>query len=374
MKRRPERHARRDIRLLVRYVTGACPAHEAAEVQARLAVDEKLARLLDELEQIWAAAEEVTEEVDVGALRERFHQRIRDEQEGKIKRLHPATSASAASHTRMKRVYRPRAARQRSPWRSFLRVVAVVAVVALGVWAAQRFMPARTSEAPGLRVFATEPGQQASIRLADGTDVRLSVKSRLTVPPTLAAGHREVELEGEAFFEVAPDPDRPFRVRTIGSVVQAIGTAFGVRAYPDEMLMQVVVVKGRIALQPAPDAEALVLESRQMVQIAGGRPGAVREDVDVERLVAWREGQLVFEGAPFEHVARELERWYDVQVELERRADSTGLLTASFTDESLSEMLKVVSLALRMDYRREDRRIIFYPARPDFFNRRLPQP
>ena len=355
MKKRPERHPRRDVRLLVRYVTGACAADEAAEVEARLAVDEKLARLLDELEKIWKAADESTEEVDVGRLRERFYGRIRQEQQRKIKRLPAAASA---------RPRRPSTRKRPSPWRSFFRVVAVAAVIFLGVWGAYHVVPKPTSEAPAPKVFTTAPGQQASLRLADGTNVRLSVSSRLTVPVALAEGTREVELEGEAFFEVAPEPDRPFHVRAVGTVVQALGTAFAVRAYADEALTQVAVAEGRVALQPTPDAEALVLEPRQMVQIAGGRPGAVLKDADIERLMAWREGRLVFEEAPFEDVARELERWYGFEVEFADGARPSGRLNTTFTDESPSEVLRIVSLALQMDYQREGQRVTFSPSSP----------
>ena len=362
--RRPERHARRDVRRLVRYLTGESPAAERAELKARLAVDEKLARLLDELRRIWDAAEETSEEVDVEAVRAHFYRRVEQEREGKIKRL-PSAMAVATGNARAPRARGASGVRRTSAWRAFLRVFAVVAAVGVAGATAWLLRPAEAPPEPASpEVFVTKPGQLASVRLADGTDVRLSVNSRLTVPPTLAQGRREVELEGEAFFEVASDSARPFRVQAEGIDALALGTTFNVRAYPGEAAVQVVVAEGRVALRASRTAAAdtLVLESRQLARLAGGRLDVVRSGVEVERLTAWREGRLVFEGAPFAEVARELERWYDVEVEREGNPSKPGLLTAAFTDEPLGEILKVVALALRLDYRREGRRVLFYPA------------
>ena len=350
--RRPERHARRDVHRLARYLTGESPPAERAEIEARLAVDEKLARLLDELRRIWDAAEEATSEVDVEAMRERFGRRVREGRAGKVKRL---PSAVAPARPTALRPGRP--SRRTSAWPLLLLAFAVVALVGGGV--AWLLRPAAAPEGPTSKVFATKPGQFATVRLADGTDVRLSVDSRLTVPEGRS---RVVKLEGQAFFDVAPDSARPFLVRAGGAVAEALGTAFDVRAYPSEAGARVAVAEGRVALRTtAEEADPLVLEPHHLARVEGGRTSVVRDAAEVERLTAWRAGRLVFEGAAFSEVAGELERWYGLEVALEGPVG--GRLTASFADESLDQILDVVALALQLDYRRESHRVVFYPDR-----------
>jgi transmembrane sensor len=206
--------------------------------------------------------------------------------------------------------------------------------------------------------YATAPGQRATVTLDDGTTVQLNVASRLLASPSSNGTERVVHLDGEAFFDVVSDPDRPFVVVTSSARVRVLGTSFNLYARTAEPGVAVVVVEGRVALQPV---DAAGSAGAEVVRGQLGRltNGSVQvEHVDPAQLMAWRSGRLVFAGTPLSSVAREIERWYDVEVVLDD--DIAALrLDASFQDEPLDDVLETISLALGLSFRVDGRRVMW---------------
>ncbi len=250
----------------------------------------------------------------------------------------------------------------RSVWGYAGCMAAVLLVAALGALAAVRFVgteppPAGTPPAP--RRFATDRGQRSSIHLADGSDVRLGPESRLEVPARFEGPSREVILHGEAFFDVAPDAARPFRIEAGAGRIEVRGTAFSVRTAGEQTT--VYVAEGLVALLPSALMPDTVLVQPGRLAVISNR-GVTVESADAERYLGWLEGNLVFRGASFDEVERELERWYDLQVDLLAPRERVLRLDAAFGDEPLSEILNTIAAALGLEYTRERRHITFYPA------------
>lgn len=244
-----------------------------------------------------------------------------------------------------------------------LRYAAVIVAVGIAAVAATEL---QYDFIPEEKVFITKRGQKATIELADGTQVRLNADSRLTLEAGFGTSRRAVELQGEAYFEVAKDPSRPFRVQAGPALVEVMGTAFDVRAYHEEAQVRTAVAEGKVSMWSKHGAlhEAIVLQPRQ-AGILEEDAQAVRRSVAPGRYLAWTEDSLVFEAAPFDEVAAELERWYDLTVELTVPPEQVDRLYASFHDEPLKEVLGVVAAALHLKYKRDGSRATFYPARPD---------
>lgn len=275
---------------------------------------------------------------------------------------------------------RRRPARDRAGLSFFSRQATWAGAVALMIVAMVLFWlqgERRAAPASEAKTFATQKGQRASLRLPDGTRVRLNVDSRLIVPATFGEESRAVHLEGEAFFEVAEDATRPFDVRAGGAVTRVLGTAFDVNAYPEDVETKVVVTEGRVVLRadglpqaddPSAtrgDATDVVLTKDQMGQVRRGGERVMRRELAVNHPhLAWLDGQLVFEKAPFSEVARKLERWYSITISLEDgTAPPSGRLNARFAeDQPLREVLSVVATAYGLDYERDKQRVIFTHA------------
>lgn len=179
-----------------------------------------------------------------------------------------------------------------SPWSSrpfwVGAMLTAAAAVALVLWFAR-------APRADTRELATVAAQRQSLVLADGSRVELNSRTRLAV--TLAPAERRVRLDsGQAFFSVAKDPQRPFFVETSAGVVRVTGTQFDVRA--DALApLQVTVLEGAVQVQPAGLAAAAPYALKAGDQYLAGAVHALSEQ-DVASALAWRNGEIVFRGAP----------------------------------------------------------------------------
>jgi len=205
-------------------------------------------------------------------------------------------------------------------------------------------------------------GQRAVIRLRDGTQVTLAPQSRLRYPADYGTARRELYLDGEAYFQVTPDSQRPLRVHTAASVTEDLGTAFVVRAYADQVATEVVVAEGRVALWRADTAAAsrpaLLLGARDLGRLEQGGGATVRRGVDLARQLAWTRGVLSFDGTPLGEVVRTLERWYNVEIRVADSALAARRLTATFQNESIDLVLQRIALTVGLRVERADGSVI----------------
>jgi len=230
------------------------------------------------------------------------------------------------------------------------------------------------SDSLALREVVTEPGQRVNLALDDGTRVRLNAGSVLRMPGTFSDQVRTVHLSGEAYFEVTGDA-RPFIVTTDqGHMIEVLGTEFNVTSYRDEPF-RVVVTGGVVSVREmekdlTENGEPLLQEliegagkgiRLERGQMISGRDGSLRvdHDADLSRELAWLEHRLVFDDTPLSQVARELERWYRVEVVLSEPAQGDLRVTATFENEPVYEVFRSLSLILNLDYDIEDRQVVF---------------
>ncbi|HEY6159428.1 MAG TPA: FecR domain-containing protein [Gemmatimonadales bacterium] len=212
---------------------------------------------------------------------------------------------------------------------------------------------------PQWRVYATTAGQRLVMRLGDGTQVTLAPQSRLRSEADYGTERRDLYLDGEAYFQVAPDSQRPLRVHTTQSVTEDLGTAFVVRAYADQVATEVVVAEGRVTLSRADTTAAartpaLVLEARDLGTLAPSGVPALRRGVDVGRYIAWTRGVLAFDATPLGDVVRTLGRWYNVEIRLADSTLAARRLTATFQNESIDLVLQRIALTVGLRVERAD--------------------
>ncbi|MBA2459610.1 MAG: FecR domain-containing protein [Gemmatimonadales bacterium] len=253
------------------------------------------------------------------------------------------------------------------PTRSPVVKVAVLLLAVGGTALAGRAVlsPGRevVSPAPAMRVVTTPPGQRASLRLPDGTRVMLGVASTLRHPPAFAAGSREVELEGEAYFEVRHDPRRPFQVRAGDLVAEDLGTEFVVRAYRGEAAPQVVVREGEVALRAvaAPDSSRRVLLPGQLGRLAAnGSP--IVEPADTASYFAWTNGWLVLRDTPLRDALPQLGRWYDLDFRLADSSLGATPLSGRFKNELTDTGLDLLAASVGARQVRDGRVVTLYPT------------
>jgi ferric-dicitrate binding protein FerR (iron transport regulator) len=191
------------------------------------------------------------------------------------------------------------------------------------LWATRRGPEAAATRAlssPDVRVVSTLPGQQASVTLLDGSRAALGADSKLVIAPDFGATVRAARLEGTALFTVAAGNRHPFQLRAGNASVTATGTAFGVRAYPGDDDVTVVVREGSVSVKAA-DGSRDVAAGRGLVVT---KAGAIRDATaaDLARTLSWTEDRLIIADRPLRDALREMSRWYGYDIKVR---DSTLL-------------------------------------------------
>lgn len=164
-------------------------------------------------------------------------------------------------------------------------------------------------------MIRTPLGGEYSLTLADGTKVWLNAMSELRYPVAFGEGVREVELKGEAYFEVEKNEGKPFIVKTDEFNVRVLGTSFNISAYLDSPLAHTTLCSGHVRINDRtnPGKEVDILPGEQLLFHRNNREMSVRE-VDTDVFVSWREGFFQFDNNTVEEVFTILQRWYNIQV------------------------------------------------------------
>jgi len=194
-----------------------------------------------------------------------------------------------------------------------------------------------------LNTIRTPRGGQYQIVLADGTKVWLNASSSLIFPSHFSGDKRGVKLEGEAYFEVAHDAAKPFLVQTAESEVEVLGTSFNVMAYPEEQKNEITLLTGSVNVKKGKEARRLI--PGQQAEIQRKETGIRVGVVDIEPIIAWKNGVFLFDQSELPQVMRQIGRWYDAEVAYEKEIPDVKLTGMVSRDDSLAVLLDILERA-----------------------------
>ena len=197
-------------------------------------------------------------------------------------------------------------------------------------------------------------GSRIHIDLPDGSKVWLNNGSKLKFPQKFTGRERRVKLTGEAFFEVAHNPHKPFVVGAGSLQVVATGTEFDVMAYPDDYKIEATLIKGKVYIQRA-------LPSGKVHQVYEMKPNqhAIYNEKNKkfyyinnssDKYISWMDGKLIFRDDPLDVVIKRLERWYNVDIVINNPQLRKFTYTATFVDETLPQVLDLLKIATPINY------------------------
>ncbi|WP_428331525.1 FecR family protein [Mucilaginibacter sp.] len=174
--------------------------------------------------------------------------------------------------------------------------------------------PAEAPEiAEAINIISTPRGGQYKLVLADGTKVWLNAASSLKYPTAFAGNERNVELTGEAYFEVAKNAAKPFFVKTANQTVEVLGTHFNINSYTDEKATKTTLLEGSVKVTGNFNKVTVKLVPGQQAVNASGSI-SITNDADIDEAVAWKNGKFLFKNAGLQAIMRQISRWYDVDV------------------------------------------------------------
>lgn len=337
--------------LISRYLSGDATEEERASLLQSLQEDPALMLQFDLLQQLWLAGAP-GKETDVE------NEKIR-------KILQLAT---------VEEVLEPLPDTQ--PGRTFFRkwkwmAAAAVVGIAITIWAVVEFRD--SPGPPSTNEIVAHKGSRTRTLLPDGSIVWLNAGSTLHYDPSLDGPRREITLNGEAFFDIAPQAGRPFIVHAGNIDIRVLGTAFNVKSYADEGIVETTLIRGLVQLsrQDQPDAKPLLLKPHQKVvmekkitaadlghkrsSLSGIQPQRVmqldtslRENEIPE--TAWIFNRLEFRGDAFPELARKLERWYNISIHFEDEAVQSLTFNGSLENETVEQAFKALQLAVPFSF------------------------
>jgi ferric-dicitrate binding protein FerR (iron transport regulator) len=197
-------------------------------------------------------------------------------------------------------------------------------------------------------------GTRSKFQLPDGTTVCLNSGSKLIFPLEFKGNSRKVTLVGEAFFEVAPNPAKPFIVKTSEINVKVLGTVFNLQAYPESKEINTTLVQGKVVLERESSGVSKQLaELRPMDRAVfnlNEKVIKISVEEDIDKFIAWKDGKLVFFNDPIEKVAEKLGNWYNVVVKINNNVLKRYRFTATFTDEPIEQVLDLLSKSSPIRY------------------------
>ncbi|MBE0679573.1 MAG: DUF4974 domain-containing protein [Bacteroidales bacterium] len=205
----------------------------------------------------------------------------------------------------------------------------------------------RDAGLPSVASIYAPPGSRVAFSLPDGTIGMLNSGSTLEYSLPFS-GKRDVTLSGEAWFEVKHDEKHAFSVKAGNLDLTVLGTAFNVSSYPDENYTEVVLERGSILVNCDHYADGMVMMPSERFVFQDGK--ASRSLTDPDKYSSWTEGNLVFRSDSMSEVARRIERWYNVNVELIDSELENYSFRATFEDDSLEEVLKFLSMTSPIRY------------------------
>jgi len=232
----------------------------------------------------------------------------------------------------------------------FQRIAAILIVPLLLSFLAYFYFQSKKSAQPVSYAEIECPlGVRTKCQLPDGSTVYLNSGSSLKYPVQFI-GERKVELTGEAFFDVVHNAEIPFHVNTRNLDIKVLGTSFDVIANEDEQTEEIVLQTGKVDVSSKSGKQLAVMVPDQQLTLNIEKQTITKNEVEASQYSTWKEGKLVFRNEDMQRVADRLSRWYNAEVVVDDRLLDTYTFHATFIDEPLDEVLKLLSITTPLSF------------------------
>ncbi|MEN0053161.1 MAG: FecR domain-containing protein [Mucilaginibacter sp.] len=206
-----------------------------------------------------------------------------------------------------------------------------------------------------INTMSTPRGGQYQLILADGTKVWLNAATSLKYPIAFTGNERVVELTGEAYFEVAHNPQKPFKVISMGQEVKVLGTHFNINAYHDNETTQTTLLEGLVMLTDK-QQQVLIRPGEQATKL--GRAPFVIKKVNINNAVAWKNGLFAFDHSSITQIMQSISLWYDVDIVYKEDVTATDLGGTISRYNNLKSVLAALQATGAIHFHVEGRRIV----------------
>lgn len=317
--------------LLKRFVDGLYTRKDADDLLKHFHAGKYNTEISEAMDNVW----EEIEEDEVSSLQ---HQQYREE-----------------ARLLLSRIRKPE---KRFSFIPYLRYVAIVAVILSIGWGGFRLIRSNQEKVLTYTEVHVKNGEHKRIILPDGTSVTLNAGSYLRYPREFITDVRRIEMNGEAFFEVTRDEEKPFLIHTKDADVKVLGTSFNVKAFDMDEQLTVSVQTGKVQVD-LPEAMMRLLPDEQFVMDKTKGEFQKRNE-DARLSTVWIKGGLYFNRTPIRTVVNELVRMYNRTIEFAPGAEYDDYIYGEHDNKSLEAVLKSIQYSTDIKYRIENDKIVLY--------------
>jgi len=319
--------------LIARYLAGECNAEEIRQIQEW---SEQHPEMMDEFTRLWEQIPSGDFNPDVEKALENVNYRIDIKRNRHSRRIRMITVASCAAA-----------------------IVAVVILVLVNITGSRNQNPLQDiKNASGLLSLYTDENQTLEYELPDGSTVWLNRSSSLKYPEVFEGNTREVYLEGEAFFDISPDKEKPFIIHANNTLTRVVGTSFGIKAVKNSKEVVVTVSTGIINFSAEGKSGHIELKKGEQGICEPEQKKLEKNANPDPNLLAWKTKKLVFKQTPLTEVAKVIENSYHTPVSVDNSLTDLQI-TSTFDQLSLDEIMEIIEITLQIKAETNENGILF---------------
>ena len=325
-----------DEKLLLRYLLGETEQDEMQQVEEWLQLSEKNQKLLDNYEAVWAEAEKLTPNpvaVDTSLAWAKMSDRV-DKYE-----IEKTTDKSKTISLN-----------SRLAWISSS--AAAIIIIIFGI-----YQLLKKPDIAVQNILLASVENVLHDTLPDGSQIALNTNSKITYPETFSENERRVKLEGEAFFNVEHNKEKPFIIEAGDAFIKVLGTSFNVKAYENSEL-EVIVTDGLVRLfivdSETMDTSAILLKAGQKGKISTKEKKPVYIAEQIPDALFWMNYTLIFNDTDLKKVFNLLENYYNVKIEVNNKQIYDCRLSTTFSNNSIDDIIKVITATFEFEYTKEN--------------------
>lgn len=276
-----------------------------------------------------------------------------------LKADYVASTVDSLSVSDIERQYEGLIAKTARKRKRYLVVATVVILLPIAIWQ----LTVSITNSPdfsnqSIVNVSTGYGSHKRITLPDGSTIVLNAESSLAYPEKFFDSIRQVTLVGEAFFDIKKDTSKPFIVDTEAIKIRVLGTSFNVKSYPEDEKIETTLVTGKVEIVQRETEKQLILEPSQRAVFNKEINNILVDKVNSENVIAWREGNLVFDQTPLKQVVSDLHRKYNVEFVIGSDTLLQYRYTGEFNNLTLEEVLELLKISSPLDYKLKNNKVM----------------
>lgn len=332
-----EQNTNIDYELVTKYLSGEADQKESEQVELWIKASETNAKSYEQLKKLWKETGRIfpnePSDVNVDKAWNKFHNRINNEK---------LTSKTLVPQKERSLFY-------------YLTRVAAILIVGIIIYSMYDNIRERSSN-----IQLSTSDETVTDTLSDGSIISLNSKSNIKYPRNFKSDTRTVQLSGEAYFSVTPDPNKPFIVNTSEASIQVVGTSFYVRNYDSLSTIEIGVEKGEVIFNAIrTDSTFNLMAGESIIFNKMTKQIEAKEDFDPNELF-WKTNTLIFQNTQLSEVFNTLENKYGIRIEVTNRHILNCRLTAKFSREEIDQIMEIINTNFNFNSEHTDDQFVIY--------------